>query len=71
MDVIAVGGVSHGHEALAVLRSGIKAIQIASAVVKEGVAGFCADKERTAAFYSVSGGGFYCSGNNPSRMSIA
>ena len=37
MDVIAVGGVSHGHEALAVLRSGIKAIQVASAVAKEAV----------------------------------
>jgi len=40
IDVIAVGGVSHGHEALAVLQSGIKAIQIASAVVKEGVGAF-------------------------------
>src|SRR5581483_1586582 len=40
VDVIAVGGVSHGHEALAGLRRGIKAIQIASAVVKEGVAAF-------------------------------
>ena len=38
--MIAVGGVLHGHEALAVLRSGIKAIQVASAVVKEGVAAF-------------------------------
>ena len=40
MDVIAVGGVSHGHEALTVLRSGIKAVQIASSVVKEGVSAF-------------------------------
>lgn len=40
LDVIAVGGVAHGHEALAVLRSGIKAIQIASAVVREGVSTF-------------------------------
>jgi dihydroorotate dehydrogenase (fumarate) len=37
LEVIAVGGVSHGHDALTVLRSGIKAIQVASAVVKEGV----------------------------------
>jgi dihydroorotate dehydrogenase (fumarate) len=37
LDVIGVGGVSSGTEALAVLRSGVKAIQIASAVVKEGV----------------------------------
>lgn len=40
LEVIAVGGVSHGHEALAVLQSGVKAIQIASAVVKEGVSAF-------------------------------
>lgn len=40
MDVIAVGGVSHGHEAVTVLRRGIKAIQVASAVVKEGVSAF-------------------------------
>ena len=40
IEVIAVGGVSHGHEALAVLRSGVKAVQIASAVVKEGVNAF-------------------------------
>jgi dihydroorotate dehydrogenase (fumarate) len=37
LDIIGVGGVSSGAEALAVLRSGIKAIQIGSAVVKEGV----------------------------------
>jgi dihydroorotate dehydrogenase len=40
LEVIAVGGVSHGHEAQAVLQKGIKAIQIASAVVKEGVGAF-------------------------------
>ena len=40
LDVIGVGGVSRGVEALIVLRSGIKAIQIGSAVVKEGVGVF-------------------------------
>lgn len=45
IDVIAVGGVSHGHEVLAVLRSGIKAIQIASAVVKEGPSAFARIKQ--------------------------
>ncbi|MGH7961731.1 MAG: hypothetical protein ACRERD_07865 [Candidatus Binatia bacterium] len=40
LDVIGVGGVSSGAEALAVLRHGIKAIQIGSAVVKEGVGVF-------------------------------
>jgi len=38
--VIGVGGVASGAEALAVLRRGIKAIQIGSAVVKEGVGVF-------------------------------
>ena len=37
LEVIGVGGVSSGTEALAVLRHGITAIQIGSAVVKEGV----------------------------------
>ena len=37
LDVIGVGSVSSTAEALAVLHSGIKAIQIGSAVVKEGV----------------------------------
>lgn len=45
IDVIAVGGVSHGHEALAVLRSGIRAIQVASVVVKEGVGAFARLKQ--------------------------
>lgn len=40
LDVIGVGGVASGTQALAVLRSGIKAIQIGSAVVKEGVGVF-------------------------------
>jgi dihydroorotate dehydrogenase (fumarate) len=40
LEVIGVGGVSHGAEAVAVLQSGIKAIQIGSAVVKEGVGVF-------------------------------
>jgi len=37
LDIIGVGGVSHASEALTVLQNGIKAIQIGSAVVKEGV----------------------------------
>jgi len=44
-EVIAVGGVSHGHDALAVLQNGIKAIQVASAVVKEGVGAFARLKQ--------------------------
>jgi dihydroorotate dehydrogenase (fumarate) len=40
LDIIGVGGVANGTEALTVLRSGIKAIQIGSAVVKEGVSVF-------------------------------
>jgi dihydroorotate dehydrogenase (fumarate) len=49
LDVVAVGGVSHGHEALRVLRSGIKAIQVASAVVKEGPSAFARIKAEMAA----------------------
>ena len=40
LDVIGVGGVSTGTEALIVLRGGVKAIQVATAVVKEGVGAF-------------------------------
>jgi len=40
LDVIGVGSVSTGAEALSVLQSGVKAIQIASAVVREGVGAF-------------------------------
>lgn len=40
LDVIGVGSVSTGAEAFAVLRSGVKAIQVATAVVKEGVEAF-------------------------------
>jgi dihydroorotate dehydrogenase (fumarate) len=40
LDVLGVGGVSRGIEALTVLRSGVKAIQVATAVVKEGVGAF-------------------------------
>jgi dihydroorotate dehydrogenase (fumarate) len=40
LDVIGVGGVSTGTEASAVLHSGVKAIQVATAVVKEGVGAF-------------------------------
>lgn len=39
-DVIGVGGVSTGTEALTVLQSGVKAIQIASVVVREGIGAF-------------------------------
>ncbi len=48
LDVIGVGGVSSGAEALAVLQSGIKAIQIGSAVVKEGVGVFARLKREMA-----------------------
>ena len=40
LDVIGVGGVSTGAQALALLQQGVKAIQIGSAVVKEGVGVF-------------------------------
>jgi dihydroorotate dehydrogenase (fumarate) len=40
LEVIGVGGVATGAEALRVLHSGVKAIQIASAVVREGVSAF-------------------------------
>ncbi len=40
LDVIGVGGVSTGVQALAILQQGVKAIQVGSAVVKEGVGVF-------------------------------
>ncbi len=40
LDVIGVGGVSTGAQALAILQQDVKAIQIGSAVVKEGVGVF-------------------------------
>ena len=40
LEVIGVGGVSTGAEALTVLHNGVKAIQIASVVVREGVSAF-------------------------------
>lgn len=40
LDVIGVGGVSTGAQALAILQQGVKAIQVGSAVVKEGVGVF-------------------------------
>jgi dihydroorotate dehydrogenase len=40
LDMIGVGGVSTGAEALSVLLSGVKAIQVASAVVREGGGAF-------------------------------
>src|SRR5215813_12205292 len=48
LDVIGVGGVAGGAEALAVLRGGIKAIQIGSAVVKEGPSVFARLKREMA-----------------------
>jgi len=48
LDIIGVGAVSSGAEAVAVLRSGIKAIQIGSAVVKEGVGVFARLKRELA-----------------------
>jgi dihydroorotate dehydrogenase len=48
LDVIGVGGVASGVEALSVLRSGIKAIQVGSAVVKEGVGVFARLKREIA-----------------------
>lgn len=48
LDVIGVGGVASGAEALAVLRSGITTIQIGSAVVKEGVGVFARLKRELA-----------------------
>ena len=48
LDVIGVGSVSSTPEALAVLQSGIKAIQIGSAVVKEGVDVFARLKQEMA-----------------------
>ncbi|MBI3797607.1 MAG: hypothetical protein HY268_11665, partial [Deltaproteobacteria bacterium] len=48
LEVIGVGGVSSGAEALAVLRHGITAIQIGSAVVKEGVSVFARLKREMA-----------------------
>ncbi len=40
VDIIGVGGVMSGADAVAFLRSGVKALQIATAVVKEGVGAF-------------------------------
>jgi len=48
LDVIGVGGVSSGAEALAVLGHGIKAIQVGAAVVKEGVGVFARLKREMA-----------------------
>jgi dihydroorotate dehydrogenase (fumarate) len=48
LDVIGVGGVSSGAEALVVLQSGIRAIQIGSAVVQEGVGVFARLKRELA-----------------------
>jgi dihydroorotate dehydrogenase len=48
LDVIAVGGVSNGQEALTTLQSGSKAVQIATAVVKEGPAAFTRIKRELA-----------------------
>ena len=49
LDVIGVGSVSTAAEAVAVLRSGIKAVQMGSAVVTEGVGVFARLKHELAA----------------------
>ena len=49
LDVIGVGSVSTAAEAVAVLRSGIKAVQMGSAVVREGVGVFARLKHELAA----------------------
>ncbi len=48
LDIIGVGGVSSGADAFALLQSGIKALQVASAVVKEGVSAFTRLKQELA-----------------------
>lgn len=40
VDIIGVGGVSSGSDALAFLQSGVKAVQVATAVVREGAGAF-------------------------------
>jgi dihydroorotate dehydrogenase (fumarate) len=58
LDVIGVGGVSTGTEAVAVLRSGVKAVQVATAVVREGVGAFTRlKKEMADGFELTSAGG--------------
>lgn len=48
VDIIGVGGVSCGAEALAFLQSGVKALQVATAVVKEGAPVFTRLKQELA-----------------------
>src|SRR5215470_5461282 len=48
VDIIGVGGVSSGADAFALLQSGVKALQVASAVVKEGVSAFTRLKQELA-----------------------
>ncbi|MCS6926314.1 MAG: hypothetical protein NZ578_10495 [Candidatus Binatia bacterium] len=55
LEVIGVGGVSSGTEAVAVLRSGVKAIQIGSAVVREGVGVFARLKRELADSLELQG----------------
>lgn len=55
LDVIGVGSVSTLSEAIAVLHSGIKAIQIGSAVVKEGVGVFARLKREMRALPQAAG----------------
>ena len=50
LDVIGVGGVSTGAQALAILQQGVKAIQVGSAVVKEGVGVFARLKHELGEF---------------------
>jgi dihydroorotate dehydrogenase (fumarate) len=50
LDIIGVGGVSTGADVATFLRSGIKALQVASAVVKEGVGAFARLKRELASY---------------------
>ena len=53
LDVIGVGGVSTGAQALAILQQGVKAVQVGSAVVKEGVGVFARLKHELGEFIGV------------------
>jgi len=55
LEVIGVGGVSSGPEALAVLQTGIKAIQVGSGVVKEGVEIFARLKQELTKNFTSTG----------------
>ena len=50
LDIIGVGGVSSGADVVRLLQSGLKALQVASAVVKEGVSAFTRLKRELASY---------------------